>query len=296
MTATPVLDPPGTGHPTALACLDRVAAALGTSPEVHALHAVPPPADPRHDGEALLLAAVRGDRLGDFCHVLDTLVQSEVGAVLPGWRDRSVPDALESVHLVPQDDHLVRLRVRAVPAGTPAAEPPAGSRTLLDRAAEGGAPAEAPVDDPLPVLLAAEHRRDRDPAELLTETLVRLHIVHADARAGRSLEAYGGFILLCTALRELLRASLIAGAGPVPHAEPYAAGWAGFDATLALTPIGRRCRGELHALVAAGPPADTPALAQAAELVLRTAGHAAPAVVAGLAGPVDSYRRYLHLD
>ncbi|CAM5485061.1 putative protein OS=Streptomyces griseomycini OX=66895 GN=FHS37_007233 PE=4 SV=1 [Streptomyces griseomycini] len=48
--------------------------------------------------------------------------------------------------------------------------------------------------------------------------------------------------------------------------------------------------------MAAGPPADTPALAHAVELVLRTAGHAAPAVVAGLAGPVDSYRRYLHLD
>lgn len=124
MTATLVSDPPATGRPTALACLERVAATLGTSPEVRALHAVPPSAEPHHDGEALLQAAVRGDRLGDLWNVLDTLVQSEVGAVLPGWRDRSVPDALESVHLVPQDDHLVRLRVRAVPAGTPVAEPP----------------------------------------------------------------------------------------------------------------------------------------------------------------------------
>ncbi|MFE8957415.1 hypothetical protein [Streptomyces iakyrus] len=296
MTATLVSDPPGTARPTALACLERVAAVLGTSPEVRALHAVPPPAEPHHDGEALLQAAVRRDRLADLWNVLDTLVQSEVGAVLPGWRDRSVPCALESVHLIPQGDHLVRLRVRAVAAGTPAAEPPAGSRTLLDRSHEDGAPAEAPGDDPLPALLAAEHRRDRDPVELLTETLVRLHIVHADARAGRSLEAYGGFTLLCTALRELLRVSLIAGAGPVPEPEQYAAGWAGFDATLALTPIGRSCRGELRALIAAGPPVDNAALARATELVLRTADRAAPAVVAGLVGPTDSYRRYLHLD
>ncbi|MGX1032896.1 hypothetical protein [Streptomyces sp. SAI-097] len=296
MTPTLVSDPPGTARPPALACLERVAAALGTSPEVRALHAVPPQAGPRHDGEALLQAVVRGDRLADLWHVLDTLVQSEVGAVLPGLRDRSVPDALESVHLVPQDDHLVRLRVRTVAAGTPAAEPLVGSRTLLDRAGEDGAPDRAPGDDPLPALLAAERQREGDPAELLTETLVRLHVVHTDARAGRSLEAYGGFTLVCTALRELLRVSLIAGAGPAPRAERYAAGWAGFDDTLALTPIGRLCRGELSALVAAGPPVDNAALARATERVLRTAGRAAPAAVASLAGPTDSYRRYLHLD
>jgi len=266
-------------RPAKVTLLSRAAPRLSHSPYVRRIYA-----GALSDGAELALSMqVDDDRLGAFSAVLDELITTELGAILPGWRDPTV-EGVEAIYLLPWQGHLRRLRIRLIGDGDVPAGGAGRDTAHLICAGDPAAPAGQP-EAPVAAVMNNELPPEQSPASSVGAVLVLLHQAYGSAHHGLVLNAHRDMARVRSTLATLLRTSIVAGQPGI--------GWAGLDEALASTPIGRRCLPLVQELLAAGPPETPVGLAVTVERLMHLVEVAAPSTAAELAGPVDSYRQYL---
>ncbi|GGK73185.1 hypothetical protein [Mangrovihabitans endophyticus] len=276
------------GRHRAFALIEEVVEHLAAGPYVSHIHLCGPAAhgDPVPVEGITLAVAVHDRHVADLWQVLDPLVLTDLGAVLPGWQDRRCASAdREAVYLIGRGSTLTRLRIRVMPTSMAGCFPP----NLPTRLIYGTEPAaDRPSDAvPRPAEPGSAPRPTATAAELLVELLCLLHQASDRAHRGLFLESYGDMADVRAALRDLVALSL---GETVPGGS-----WYGIDAALSHTTIGRACRRELRNLVSSLPSGEPAQISAILDTCLRVVRLTAPQVLTELSGQIDSYRRYLDI-
>jgi len=123
--------------------------------------------------------------------------------------------------------------------------------------------------------------------EYVAEGLVLLHRMADHVRAGR--------FLACHADLERVRRAVCGLVGLTVAAGAESQGWYGLDDALEATPLGRRCLILLRDLLSTPAPESRTELAAVVDRVLDIVALVGRPAGVELAGPVDSFRRYLRI-
>jgi len=221
-----------------------------------------------------LVIGVRGSQFASLAAVHDVLMQTELGSVLPGWRDRIVGDmgGVGFVHLVPWQGRLQQVDLYLAPSiRMDRLQALTRARAVLARPGEWHEDA------------VQQYEPDRDPStrDLLVEVLVVGYMIRKRIRRDQHYIAYAEMHMLATAAKDLVKAAL------APDSRFY--GWYRLDEEIGITPLGRACLRDLRALVD-GPALPTrESLDRSIALVIAIATRAAPEAVEALQPALDIY-------
>lgn len=222
----------------------------------------------------------------EFISVLDALMSTDLGGILPGWRDTIVGDmgGLGYVYLVGWAGHLQQMDLYVVPA------------SKIDRVREHtvaqpifvrDADTTYEPDPRVAPFVARTLAEPRSCAELLIETLVIGYLIRKRITRGQEFIAYSEAYLFNTAAKNLVKTAL------APTSRYY--GWYQLREEVGSTPIGKECLQDLAALISAPAIPTATTLADALKRVLAIATRAAPEAVDSLRTAIDAYRYYLEL-
>jgi predicted nucleotidyltransferase len=272
--------------PRQFGLLQKAIDVIGRSSAVHSLHVRGSLAAGTADrlSDLDFIVAVHDPSFGSFLRIVDTLMSTELGALLPGWRDTIVPrmGGLRYVFLVPHEGALHQIDLSAVPVSR--------LDTVLARAKA------------MPVYQADGERRERNSQEvdslinstldrpyttreLLVEILVLGHMIDKRIPRGQRYVAYAETFALHTAAKNLIKAAL------APGSAFY--GWYQLAEEIGTTPIGRRCLADLERLITGSPIPDSYDLTTALSIALELAERADPHAVAALRPAITAYWHYL---
>lgn len=233
-----------------------------------------------------LVVGIRERDFARFAQAQDDLVAAQLGQVLPGWPDTTIPPlgGLGWVHLIQHAGMLYQLdlylapsrRVRDITART--------RGRLIYTAPDAGRP--DPDDDArAAAFVAAALAAEPEPAHLVVRLLVLAWMIRRRISRGQRFMAYKETHEFVAAARALIRASLS------PHTAYL--GWYHLDEHLGGTPIGRSCL-DLLAELAARPAVPTARdLSRMLDIAFRLAELTVPDVTDALSPGIDSYRHYL---
>jgi predicted nucleotidyltransferase len=225
--------------------------------------------------------------LEPFLSSLDTLVRTELGALLPGWRDSLVSDmgGRGYVYLIPAMETLYELDLYVIPQHQVPAMLERGAAIVYRRAETCRLELTACDPDPVNVRPAcSEASMVRD---LVVEILVLLHMMSKRVSRRQSFIVYGQTYLLNDAVRRLIKHCL------APWSKHW--GWYHLEEDLSGDPAGSVCLRELGALVSAAPVRDRESLQEVFTHVERVIACAAPTVWAQLSQELEAYRHYTGL-
>lgn len=247
------------------------------------------------------LAAGTADRMSDldfvigiededfiaFVQALDALMDTELGALLPGWRDTIVArmGGVGYVFLVLNEDVLYQIDIYAVPASL---VPSVQARTAA-RLIHGGIADDASVllSRELTAFVEAEHCRPKSCGELVVEILVLIQMMLKRIKRAQHFVLYAENHMLMTAVKDLLKAAL------VPESKYW--GWYQLNEEFGVTPIGRECLRHLASLISAPLPPTSEALAHTLSVIEDVLTSAVPDVHEALRPAINAYKHYLEL-
>ncbi|MEV6350077.1 hypothetical protein [Actinoplanes sp. NPDC051851] len=272
--------------PRQFGLLEKTIEVIGRSSAVHSLHVRGSLAAGTADrlSDLDFIVAVHDPDFGPFLRVLDTLMSTELGALLPGWRDTIVArmGGLGYVFLVPHEKSLHQIDLYAVPVSR--------LDTVLARTkampvyqAEGERSARN--SQQVDWLISSTLDRPYTTQELLVEILVLGHMIHKRIARGQRYIAYAEMFALHTAAKNLIKAAL------APGSAFY--GWYQLAEEIGTTPIGRQSLADLDRLISSQPIPDSRDLTAALTIALELAERAAPDAVADLRTAITAYRHYL---
>lgn len=225
-----------------------------------------------------LVVGVEDRSFAKFVAIHDALIQTEMGSVLPGWRDRIVGDmgGVGFVHLVAWGDELQQIDLYFAPSSRIGAlEARTGARPVFERTPETAcSETECTLPDFLP-----------GAAELLVEVLVIGYMIRKRISRDQGFIAYAEANMLATAAKDLIKVAL------APHSRYY--GWYMLTEEIGITPIGRDCLRDLQALIS-GPAVPTrESLDRSLALVLAITNRAAPEALDAIRSAIDIYWHHL---
>jgi hypothetical protein len=221
-----------------------------------------------------LVVGVADERFGELVAIMDSLMRTEMGSVLPGWRDSIVADmaGVGFVYLLARGTGLQQVDLYLAPQSTvPVVQARTGAALVFER------PGRLPPDPAVATVPAVR----QGPQELIIEALVVEYLIRKRIARGDHHVAYSEGFLFATAAKNLVKATL------APDSRFY--GWYRLREEIAVTPIGRACLDDLDAIIG-GPAVPTPAsLDRGLALVLAIAQRAAPEALAPLGTVIDLY-------
>ncbi|QIS18552.1 hypothetical protein [Nocardia terpenica] len=224
--------------------------------------------------------------LQEFVSVLDPLVVTELGGILPGWRDTIVGDmgGLGFVYLLGWSGHLQQLDLYVVPASHIGR---VQERTVCEPVFTRDPHAEYEPDPDVAPFVARTMSTLRSCKDLLIEALVIGYLVRKRIARGQEFIAYSEMFLFNTAAKNLIKAAL------APTSTFY--GWYQLKEEIGATPIGRECLNHLAALISTQAIPTVGSLTASLDRVFTLAKTVAPETVDGLREAIDAYRYYLEL-
>ncbi|MFJ5850814.1 nucleotidyltransferase domain-containing protein [Streptomyces sp. NPDC092903] len=235
-----------------------------------------------------LVVAVQDEQLLALLESLDSVMSTEFGALLPGWRDTIVGDlgGAGFVYLLPHDGHLLQLDLYLCPdSKADALRRRIGPRLLWQQTrADTGPDPSAEVRTLTEAELARTAAVPASCSTLLVQAMVLHAMLRKRAMRGQEYIAYGLLHQLHETCRDMIRTAL------VPHSRHH--GWYHLPDEVGRTTIGRECLAELTDALS-GPPVPTVAQAdQALERIVRLTGQIAPHAVTTLSDEITAYRSY----
>ncbi|GAA3633758.1 hypothetical protein GCM10022223_60110 [Kineosporia mesophila] len=237
-----------------------------------------------------LVVGVEDEHFGNFVDVVDLLMTTALGAIMPGWRDSIVADmgGLGFVYLVAHEERLYQFDLYAAPASVISGiVQTTGAREIFTRSSgEPSLPNPAVFVAPNDVI-SATWARPASCSELLVEVLVLGLMIKKRLVRGQTFMAFGEWQLLLAAFRDLIKTAL------VPTSQSR--GWYKLLDEVGVTPIGRECLDELSVLMRQPTVPDPVALAETVHQIVAVVERAAPQSVEQLRSAIDAYRYYLDL-
>ncbi|MFI8974202.1 nucleotidyltransferase domain-containing protein [Nocardia asteroides] len=232
------------------------------------------------------VVGVEDSRFEEYVSVLDVLATTELGSILPGWRDTIVGDmgGLGFVYLIGWAGRLQQLDLYVAPASRiGGVREHAVCQTIFTRD-----PAADYRPEPTTArFVADEMGRPRTCVDLLVEAMVIGYLIRKRISRGQHLIAYSEVFLFNTAAKNLIKAAL------APRSTYY--GWYQLEAEVGATPIGRECLAHLLALISAPGIPTLASLADGLNRVFAVAELAAPEAIDTIKDAIDAYRHYLEL-
>jgi hypothetical protein len=232
------------------------------------------------------VVAVEDAKFPQFVAALNPLVATELGGILPGWRDTIVGDmgGLGYVFLLVWADHLQQLDLYAVPASRLArVREQSVCQTVFTRDPN----AIHTVDDDTSQFVTRVARQPSDCENLLIEALVLGYLTRKRVARGQDFIAYSEWFLFNTAVKNLIKTAL------APSSSFY--GWYQLHEEIGRTPLGRDCLDHLTALVTATPIPTSASVSEGLNRVIAIAERAIPEVLHAHRDAIDAYRRYMEL-
>ncbi len=232
------------------------------------------------------VVGVNDSQFEEFVSVLDPLLTTDLGGILPVWRDTIVGDmgGLGYVYLIGWAGHLQQLDLYLAPAsciGRVQEQTVCQSIFTRDPAAvyEPNPSTERFVADTMSVPRSCE--------DLLIEALVIGYLIRKRITRGQEFIAYSEAFLFNTAAKNLIKAAL------APLSGFY--GWYQLKEEVGTTPIGRECLNHLMALISTPAIPTVASLTEGLDRVFTIANMVAPEAVDNLKEAIDAYRYYLEL-
>jgi predicted nucleotidyltransferase len=232
------------------------------------------------------VVAVEDAKFPQFVSALNPLIATELGGILPGWRDTIVGDmgGLGYVFLLVWADHLQQLDLYAVPASRLArVREQSVCQTVFTRDPD----AIHTVDDETSQFVTRVARQPSDCENLLIEALVLGYLARKRVARGQDFIAYSEWFLFNTAVKNLIKTAL------APSSSFY--GWYQLHEEIGRTPLGRDCLDHLTALVTATPIPTSASVSEGLNRVIAIAERAIPEVLHAHRDAIDAYRRYMEL-
>ncbi|APE36854.1 hypothetical protein BOX37_26270 [Nocardia mangyaensis] len=232
------------------------------------------------------VVGVRDSQFEEYVSVLDALATTELGSILPGWRDSIVGDmgGLGFVYLIGWAGQLQQLDLYLVPAShIGQVREQADCQTIFTRDRS----AEFEPDSTTARFVSGEVSRPRTCTDLLVEAMVVGYLIRKRISRGQRLIAYSEVFLFNTAAKNLIKAAL------APRSTYY--GWYQLEAEVGATPIGRECLAHLTALISAPGIPTLASLTDGLNRVFAVAELAAPDAIDTIRDAIDAYRHYLEL-
>ncbi|MEV6325986.1 nucleotidyltransferase domain-containing protein [Nocardia sp. NPDC051787] len=232
------------------------------------------------------VVGVKDSLFDEFVSVLDPLITTGLGGILPGWRDTIVGNmgGLGYVYLVGWAGHLQQLDLYLAPASCIGqVQEHAVCQPIFTRD-------PAAVYEPAPNVaqfVADTRSSPRSCEELLVEALVIGYLIRKRITRGQEFIAYSEAFLFNTAAKNLIKAAL------APLSTFY--GWYQLKEEIGTTPIGRECLSHLTALISAPAIPTVASLTERLNRVFAVANIVAPEAVDNLKEAIDAYRYYLEL-
>ncbi|MFD7707531.1 hypothetical protein [Streptomyces sp. NPDC059786] len=277
-------------RPDQFGLLERVTGLLTASPAVTHLLVRGSLASGTADrlSDVDFVVAVDDRRFIEFVSVLDALIETDLGGILPGWRDTIVGDmgGLGYVYLVNWAGHLQQMDLYVVPASKVdlvrerTVSHPIFVREPLPRAAH------EPLTD-VDAFVAAKTAEPRSCTDFVIEALVVGYLIRKRIARGQEFIAYSEAYLFNNAAKNLIKAAL------APTSRFY--GWYQLREEVGSTPIGKACLQDLTALISSPAIPTLASLTEALGRVIAIAERAAPEAVDTLRPAIDAYRFYLEL-
>lgn len=232
------------------------------------------------------IVGVEDHSFTEFVSVLDALVMTELGAIMPGWRDTIVGDmgGLGFVYLVPWASKLQQIDLYVVPASQAVSVAQrTDARSMFVRQLEPDYVPESAVSEytvQAPTSLYSCH-------QLAIEVLVVGYLVRKRIARGQDFIAYSEWHFFTTAVKNLIKAAL------APQSQYH--GWYQLPAEVGSTPIGKQCLRDLNALISMSAIPTVSSLTDGLERVVAITERAAPETAGSLNSAIDAYRQYLEL-
>ncbi len=222
-----------------------------------------------------------------FLQILDALMVTELGAILPGWRDTIVGKlgGLGYVYLVASDGKLYQIDLYVAPDSCVAdIQRRTNARLLLTAPPQGGI--ASPEEDPSG-FIEGRLAMSQSTSELLVEILVLAQMMRKRIIRGQHFVIYSETHLLMTAVKNLIREAL------APTSRHW--GWYHLHDEIGALPSGPACLEDLSVLIASPPIRTQDALRSVVERIIRIVKRVAPETIEHLDPSVETYRRYLDL-
>ena len=232
------------------------------------------------------IVGVMDSRFEEVVSVLDALITTDLGGILPGWRDTIVGNmgGLGFVYLIGWAGHLQQLDLYLAPASCiRGVQAQTVCEPIFTRDSAG-------VYEPDPQTESfVTNTMSTTPSceDLLIEALVIGYLIRKRIMRGQEYIAYSEAFLFNTAAKNLIKAAL------APQSRFY--GWYQLKEEVGTTPIGRECLKHLAALISAPAIPTTASLADGLDRVFTMANMVAPEAVDNLKEAIDAYRYYLEL-
>ncbi|MEU7765011.1 nucleotidyltransferase domain-containing protein [Nocardia sp. NPDC049190] len=275
-------------RPEQFALLERVAERLSSSDAVTALLVRGSLARGTADrlSDIDFVVGVEDSRFEDYVSVLDALATTELGSILPGWRDSIVGHmgGLGFVYLIGWAGQLQQLDLYVAPAsciGQVQEHTVCQTIFTRDRTADYKPKAQTTR------FVSDETNRPRSCTDLLVEVMVIGYLIRKRISRGQQLIAYSEVFLFNTAAKNLIKAAL------APRSTYY--GWYQLEAEVGVTPIGRECLAHLMALISAPGIPTVASLTDGLNRVFAVAEMATPEAIGTIRDAIDAYRHYLEL-
>jgi predicted nucleotidyltransferase len=272
--------------PRQFGLLQKAIEVISCSSAVHSLHVRGSLAAGTADrlSDLDFIVAVHDTNFGPFLRIIDTLMSTEVGALLPGWRDTIVArmGGLGYVFLVPYDGGLHQIDLYAVPVSR---LDTVLARTKAMPVYQADSERSERSSQQVTWLINSTLDRPYTTQELLVEIMVLGHMIDKRIARGQRYVAYSEMFALNTAAKNLIKTAL------APSSAFY--GWYHLAEEIGTTPIGRQCLADLDQLISGQPIPDSRALTAALTVALELAERAAPEAVAALRPAITAYWHYL---
>jgi predicted nucleotidyltransferase len=153
------------------------------------------------------VVGVRDSQFEEYVSVLDALATTELGSILPGWRDSIVGDmgGLGFVYLIGWAGQLQQLDLYLVPASRIGqVREQADCQTIFTRDRS----AEFEPDSTTARFVSGEVSRPRTCTDLLVEAMVVGYLIRKRISRGQRFIAYSEVFLFNTAAKNLIKAAL----------------------------------------------------------------------------------------
>lgn len=222
-----------------------------------------------------------------FVSVINPLMRTEFGGILPGWRDTIVGDmgGIGYVFLIGRGAHLQQVDLYAVPASMIGqVHEYTVARPIFVRDPSATYPSVPKVAREVERMLSMP----RSCTELLIEALVVGYLIRKRINRRQDYIAYAETHLFNTAAKNLIKTAL------APTSRHY--GWYQLEEEIGCTPIGRKCLADLAALISVPGIPTIASLDEAVNRVIAIAERAAPDTVASLEVALEAYRRHLGMS
>lgn len=233
------------------------------------------------------VVGVRDAAFRPFIEALDALMVTELGALLPGWRDTIVGEmgGLGYVYLVVSNGKLHQIDLYVVPASR-VVEVQRQTNARIIYESSSGIDA-APDTEELTDFIDRHTSRSASRTELFVEMLVLIQMMSKRISRGQRFLIYDETHLLLTSLKNLIKVAL------APTSKHW--GWYHLEEDVGVSDTGRKCLACLSELVACSPLRTHEELRRSAHQVFHTVRLATPETIDPLGPAVDAYLHYLDL-